>query len=257
MQRLVAVLAVLALMVFAASAQADCKGKVGKFEYDLSPLAAKIGAVDLQATDNTNQVYFYRVCGVVSSSFCQTVTDNTPAVCQKDSRIPAQYHDCGSQKTAKFQRLPSGSESDGFTLAFSGGEEDRAAMVYFKCDRSKEVGTLKFVKEDPIKTYDLEYSTKYACPTNGGGGGGGGGGSDDDDGGISGGWIFIIILSSLLVLYLIGGVAFNKFYRHHEGKEIIPNVDFWIALPGLVKDGHLFIWRKARSLTGRGSYEEM
>jgi hypothetical protein len=58
-------------------------------------------------------------------------------------------------------------------------------------DRSKEVGTLKFVKEDPIKTYDLEYSTKYACPTNGGGGGGGG--SDDDDGGISGGWIFIIM----------------------------------------------------------------
>lgn len=64
-------------------------------------------------------------------------------------------------------------------------------------------------------------------------------------------------LSSLLVLYLVGGVAFNKFYRHHEGKEIIPNVEFWMALPGLVKDGHLFIWRKARSLTGRGSYEEM
>lgn len=91
----------------------------------------------------------------------------------------------------------------------------------------------------------------------GGGGGGGGGGGDDDDGGISGGWIFIIILSSLLVLYLVGGVAFNKFYRHHEGKEIIPNVEFWMALPGLVKDGHLFVWRKARSLTGRGSYEEM
>jgi len=256
MQRLMAVLAVLALMVLAASAQADCKGKVGKYEYDLTALAAKIGAVDLQATDSSNQVYYYRVCGVVSSSFCQTVTDNTPAVCQKDSRIPAQYHDCGSQKTAKFQKLPSGSESSGFTLAFSGGEEDRAAMIYFKCDEKVDNGVLKFVKEDPVKTYDLEYVSKYACPKNGGGGGGGGGG-DDDDGGISGGWIFIIILSSLIVLYIIGGVAFNKFYRHHEGKEIIPNVEFWTSLPGLVKDGHLFIWRKARSLTGRGSYEEM
>jgi hypothetical protein len=49
-----------------------------------------------------------------------------------------------------------------------------------------------FVKEDPIKTYDLQYVSKYACATNGGGGGGGGGG-DDDDGGISGGWIFIIM----------------------------------------------------------------
>jgi hypothetical protein len=55
-----AVLAVLALMVIAGSAQADCKGKVGNFEYNLSPLAAKIGAVDLQATNNaTNQVYYY------------------------------------------------------------------------------------------------------------------------------------------------------------------------------------------------------
>jgi len=256
--RLVATLAVLALMILAASGQNDCKGKVGNYNYDLTELAKKIGAVDLQTQDTNQppQTYYYRVCGVVSNNFCQTVDDMTPAVCQKDSRIPAEFHDCGNQKTARFQRLPSGGDDAGFTLSYTGGQDGRAAMIYFKCDKSKDPGVLSFVKEDPIKTYDLQYVSKYACPTNGGGGGGGGGG-DDDDGGISGGWIFIIILSSLLVLYLVGGVAFNKFYRHHEGKEIIPNVDFWLALPGLVKDGHLFVWRKARSLTGRGSYEEM
>jgi hypothetical protein len=256
--RLVATLAVLALMILAASGQSDCKGKVGKYEYDLTPLAQKLGAVDLQTQDGGNppQTYYYRVCGVVSNNFCQTVDDMTPAVCQKDTRIPAEFHDCGNQKTARFQKLPSGSDSDGFTLSYTGGQDGRASMIYFKCDKSKDPGVFSFVKEDPVKTYDLQYLSKWACPTNGGGGGGGGGG-DDDDGGISGGWIFIIILSSLLVLYLVGGVAFNKFYRHHEGKEIIPNVEFWLALPGLVKDGHLFVWRKARSLTGRGSYEEM
>jgi hypothetical protein len=68
-------------------------------------------------------VYYYRVCGVVSSSFCQTVADDTPAVCHKDSLIPAQYHDLGSQKTAKFGQLPNANEQDGFTLSFTGGQE--------------------------------------------------------------------------------------------------------------------------------------
>jgi hypothetical protein len=124
MQHLVpAVLAVLALMVVAGSAQADCKGKVGDFEHNLLPLAAKISAVDLQATNSsTGQVYYYQVCGTMSLIFCQNVANNTPAVCQKDSHNPAQYHS-SNQKTAKFQRLPSSSDSDGFTLAFSSSEE--------------------------------------------------------------------------------------------------------------------------------------
>merc|ERR1712225_57932 len=69
--RLVATLAVLALMILAASAQSDCKGKVGNYNYDLTPLAQKLGAVDLQTQDSTGQTYFYRVCGVVSNTFCQ------------------------------------------------------------------------------------------------------------------------------------------------------------------------------------------
>jgi hypothetical protein len=130
--RLVATLAVLALMILAASGQSDCKGKVGNYNYDLTPLAQKLGAVDLQTQDTTGQVYYYRVCGVVSNNFCQTVDDMTPAVCQKDTRIPAEFHDCGNQKTARFQKLPSGSERDGFTLAYTGGQDGRAAMIYFK-----------------------------------------------------------------------------------------------------------------------------
>jgi hypothetical protein len=125
------VLAVLALMVVTVLAQADCKGKVGDFEYDLSLLATRIGDVDLQVTNRFNQVYYYQVCGVMSSSLCQTVTDNMPTVCQKDMNYPTQYHDCGNQKTANFQRLPSGSDSDGFTLAIYGGQENHNTRIHF------------------------------------------------------------------------------------------------------------------------------
>jgi len=61
---------------------------------------------------------------------------------------------------------------------------------------------------------------------------------------------------ALIVLYLVGGVSYNKFVAHREGIELIPNVEFWVMLPGLVKDGHVFVWRKIQALTGR-TYDEI
>jgi cation-dependent mannose-6-phosphate receptor len=57
------------------------------------------------------------------------------------------------------------------------------------------------------------------------------------------------VLSSLFVLvavYFVGGILFNKYYRKMEGREVVPNVAFWADLPGLVKDGAMFIVNKAR-----------
>jgi len=244
------------LMALAVSGQNDCKGKVGSYSYDLSGLAKKLGNAEVSVVDPSGQTYYYKPCGWVSSNIqCQTATDTTPAVCQKDNR--GQYNDCGSQSTAKISALPAtqGGEGDGFTLTVTGGTDSRLSEIYFKCDQNADPGAFKFVLEPQARTYQFQFATKYACPAGGGNNGNGGGGGDDD--GLAGGWIFIIILSSLLVLYLIGGVAYNKFIAHKEGKELIPNVEFWVALPVYVKDGHLFVWHKLRSLTGRGSYEEM
>ena len=132
---LVVVLAMGGLMVLVAAAaegQNDCTGNVGDYEYDLTQLAQTIGGVDLQATDPAGNTYYYRVCGVVSNIFCQTVQDQTPAVCQKDTRAPAEYHDCGDQSTAWFGRLPGGHEYDGFTLHFTGGQDGRGANIYYQ-----------------------------------------------------------------------------------------------------------------------------
>ena len=40
---------------------------------------------------------------------------------------------------------------------------------------------------------------------------------------------------SLFFVYLIAGVAFMKFVKKAEGKEVVPNVNFWTALPELIK----------------------
>jgi hypothetical protein len=71
------------------------------------------------------------VRGFVNIVFCQTVNDSTPAVCQKDSRIPAAYHNLGSQMTAKFGQRPNANAQDGFILSFTNGEDDLGSTIHF------------------------------------------------------------------------------------------------------------------------------
>ena len=46
---------------------------------------------------------------------------------------------------------------------------------------------------------------------------------------------FSVSFSVLVVVYIVGGVLFMKFARGAEGKEVIPNVNFWSELPGNIK----------------------
>jgi hypothetical protein len=126
----VVVLALLVgLMALTASGARDCQGKVGSSSYDLAPLERELRGQDV-TTSNAGNTYYYSVCGVVSPLVCQTPTDGYPAVCQRDS--VGQYHDCGSQSTARFEQLPGGRESDGFSLTFSGGQDRRTSRILFK-----------------------------------------------------------------------------------------------------------------------------
>jgi hypothetical protein len=126
----VVVLALLVgLMALTVSGARDCQGRVGSSSYDLAPLERELRGQDVTASGAGN-TYYYSVCGVVSNPVCQTSTDNVPAVCQRDS--VGQYHDCGSQHTARFGQLPGGGESDGFSLSFSGGQDRRTSRILFK-----------------------------------------------------------------------------------------------------------------------------
>jgi hypothetical protein len=54
-------------------------------------------------------------------------------VLETAEQLPAfQYHDLGNQKTARFGQLPNASERDGFTLSFTGGEDDRASVIHYQ-----------------------------------------------------------------------------------------------------------------------------
>ena len=50
-------------------------------------------------------------------------------------------------------------------------------------------------------------------------------------------FLFFVFFSfgCVLLVYIVAGVLFNKFHRGASGKEVIPNVNFWMDFPLLVK----------------------
>jgi len=236
----------------------DCHNSFGSSTYDLSHLVKATNGTEQRVEDpfQGENTYYFRPCNVVAEPSCKSTSppSDKPAVCQKDIRN--QFHDCGSQSHVTWKQRPNATAESGFVLLFTGGEEDRQADIEFICDPRAGIGRLlvKIPAEQPAHHYHLKWETQYACPIKGDGGDRGGG----DGGGrpaISGGWIFSIILLSLFVLYIIGGVAYNKFRKNAHGWELIPNHELWFALPGLVRDGTIYCCMKLRGLCGQ-RYEE-
>ena len=48
-------------------------------------------------------------------------------------------------------------------------------------------------------------------------------------------FIFTFSLLVLVVVYVVAGVAVNKYALHKEGSDVIPQKAFWSDVPSLVK----------------------
>eukprot|EP00744_Colponema_vietnamica_P004341 GILI01006498.1.p1 GENE.GILI01006498.1~~GILI01006498.1.p1 ORF type:complete len:260 (+),score=62.48 GILI01006498.1:31-780(+) len=111
------------------------------------------------------------------------------------------------------------------------------------------VNTMNLANTVPVTqpttgTYSYAFTGTYGgvcgdAPTNGptdGPNGGGGGGSPACGGGCA----FTIIFFVGGGLYVIGTVAWNYFKAGKRGKELAPHPEFWLMIPGLIKDGAIF-----------------
>lgn len=67
--------------------------------------------------------------------------------------------------------------------------------------------------------------------------------------GLSAGSVLLILLFVAVMVYIIGGMLFLRFYRGASGVEMIPNYEFWKDFPLLVKDGMIFTFRGCKSDT--------
>lgn len=70
--------------------------------------------------------------------------------------------------------------------------------------------------------------------------------------------MYIFRLLVIVVVYFVGGVLFMKFKREASGKDLIPNVEFWSSIPGLVKDGIKFSYNHTiGKCSSRSGYSSM
>ncbi|KAL6072999.1 Autophagy-related protein 27 [Balamuthia mandrillaris] len=225
----------------------SCKGKIGEHNYDISKFQGTEVSVQGQ-----HGLYYYMPCGIVEQKKCtEKGAYPSPAVCQKDKNN--NYWPVGENDHVEWKARDSNPAGDkGFNLFFAKGDS-RETHIEFICDETVDPGTLAVgnpeqTNDGQITTYYLQWTTKYACP---GAEPHHGGGSSDKGLLISGGWIFIICLFSVFLIYFVAGVAWQKFKNNATGKDLIPNVNFWISLPGLVKDGIVFTCRGIMGLFNR------
>jgi len=239
----VAFIALLLVLVTLVSAETDfCEINFNGEDYVLT-LAN--GASDYVAIDNPSKsgsnTYYIQPCTTTKTN-CSGIGNTPTPVCQKDTNNL--YHSCGQLNT---QTVGSPSNTTYgpyvFQLNYKNGQQARTATILFKCNASVETGNVFQRVAEPSKpNYQVYFETQYACT----------GTAPSSTGG---GIIFVIIVFALLGVYFIGGALYMKFARHAEGREIIPNHEFWFDLPSLIKDGCMFLVNKVRGRSGYSTVE--
>jgi len=241
------------LLFFVTAVQAyNCLQTFNGVNYDLTPLQKSVdyhlpkGSPDYSGKPLQWDIYM-NVCGPLATSY--SANCNNGAGCQQWGSSAASTASIGSANTATFQAAKTpGDHGRGITVEFTDGTIDtitgnpRKMEIDFSCKVGSGDGLPQFVNEDPKLHYNFLWVTEYACgplPS----------GSATV---ISVGSILLIIFFCLLVLYVVVGLLVNKFYFKKEGLDIIPQKDFWFALPFLVKDGVMFIVHKIKGLRGGG-----
>lgn len=235
--------ALVVLLVFVSLVSADyCAFNYGGVDYDLTD--ANHPTTDYIAADYPTKLgsntYYVQVCQNTFQN-CSGAGNSPTPVCQKDTN--GNYHSCGQLSTQKVQApINSTFGPYAFQLSYTNGQQGRAVTILLKCNSTVSGNVFQRVAEPVKPTYQVYFESSYACEGAASGGGGGG-------------LIFIIIVFSLLGVYFIGGALYMKFARHAEGREIIPNHEFWFDLPSLIKDGCMFLVNKVRGRSGYSTVE--
>jgi len=216
-------------------------------DYDLSSLSNSGSDYKIQMTP-ASTISLVNVCRPVVSTLCKACCGSDVAGCQQwDPSSQNGQASMGAYSSATFMTLQHGtSGAKGVTLQYVSGLNARTYEIDFICDSGAGTGSPIFENENPTKHYNFQWTTSAACPTN-----------SNSSGGIDGGGIFLIILLCVTIVYCAGGVVFNKFYRKQETTiELVPQWGFWSSIPGLTKDGVMFLVNKVRGKSA-GTYERM
>jgi len=134
---------------------------------------------------------------------------------------------------------------------------NRISIFSITCDSSLPASpafVLSGITEPGQCQYLFTGKSKFACAGGKSSSTTGGNNHGGKSEGLSPGSIFLIIFFCSAFVYFAAGAAF-KFKKYDaRGVDMVPNVEFWAELPGLIRDGFLFVKNK---ITGKLGYSSL
>ncbi|GFS02103.1 cation-dependent mannose-6-phosphate receptor-like isoform X2 [Elysia marginata] len=221
---------------------------------DLSPLADTYKArFNNILAETGDAAFFWNPCipFTIMGTPCTDV-----AVCQDMKFATSTFISVGTQDSALFKVLKGDLILSYFANTFRSDDvQEKTAvnkssltfvrMSHFKliCDVTQDPGTLVAhgVNPDKFSDYLFTFTSVHSCP--------------EDlkpkralaGPAPSAGTCLLIVCIFGLVLYLSVGMLVQVLLRRQSGMNVIPHKDFWIALPGLIKDGCIFCVYKGKT----------
>jgi len=208
--------------------------------YNLDPLT--IAGAYQGTEEGTSYTYFWNFCANYAAQIsCSTMPPPASAVqvsstdqCVNIGYTPATITDSAS------------GPDKGVTITYvnnqdsrcKGGTIERTTVINVECAPGSPT-TLVGISEPPSQVcwYIIAMKSQHACPTGKGSIGG-------KAGGLSGGSVFLIIFFCGAAAYLLIGVVVKWRMGASPGVEMVPNIEFWRSLPGLIMDGFGFLRSK-------------
>ncbi|XP_070212561.1 uncharacterized protein [Littorina saxatilis] len=186
---------------------------------DLSPLAFKNDTSRYKDIQGDYYKYSWNPCYDFNEGSCRGV-----AGCQL---VPfsRNYFPLGSQDSAKFQWSDQTPGQLQLVYQSKTGMQ-RTLFVTLVCTTGGQTERIVAAGErltEPL-VYDLKLYSPHACAS-----------SIPADISLSIGSLILITSSLVVFVYVIAGVIFQVFVCKSSGVHVIPNLSFWITIPGLIK----------------------
>lgn len=215
----------------------SCEYDDGSGKVDLSSIGGQTGVPLIQDVPHTDSyAYSFNPCFPFTEGSCVNA-----AGCQID-QTQFIYYNIGDANSVTFSY-----NGQNLIGTYTSDDQKRTSVVTYMCDPTVDPPLTTVIGETSSSKYEFTIVSKAACPQSGPPG------PSPTDGptvevsvSLTTGSILTIIFFSLVAVYLIAGLLFNRLYRRETGREMIPNVTFWTALPGLVRDGFRFTVAKVR-----------
>ncbi|KIV80345.1 hypothetical protein PV11_07851 [Exophiala sideris] len=112
----------------------------------------------------------------------------------------------------------------------------KSTLMSFICDTSPLLSTkpaISFLGSPDHCTYVFEVRSRYAC---------GGTTQSEEKGTLGPGGVFGVILGIALLVYLIGGVVYQRNVMHQRGWKQVPNYAVWAGLCSFISDMFIILF---------------